>query len=308
MLPTMSSVPELAAGGSVCRVGTARRRVASAAPPTITNDATRADTSGHMPRDVCERITYATPKPNPASSASGMPERIGSGCPATSSCEDVDMSPTAPIASTMPIATTHDGRSPMNCPNATGTIAATTAVIGATTLMRATARPRYKDANAAPLIKPMSAPSSTSRAVGAWGRSSGPATRAVRQPNALAVSTTVSTDDRFVANPPKKSAEPYATAASSAMRTPTRLELTAALVQPEPVSVGVGDGTGATCRKLVDVADLHAVGSKPGLFGDDVGDFKRRRSLRAGRNADRLDVADAERRVSDVELRPVIAK
>src|SRR4051794_40972774 len=119
------------------------RPVTRAPTASIVIDAARALSNGQKPApfDVSLSRTNTAPKPTPATTA-GV-RGVGALADARSgSWADRLMNPTATTATRTPTIAAVDGRSPRaTSPQATGTTAAPTAVIGATTLMRPMARP-----------------------------------------------------------------------------------------------------------------------------------------------------------------------
>src|SRR5688572_26456369 len=94
------------------------------------------------------------PNASPAPIASGIPLAPLSAAVSA----DEDTIATASSATTTPTSDHRPGRSPERRPKSTGTTAASTDVIGATTLIRPRARPRYNRTTPAPPATPAAQP------------------------------------------------------------------------------------------------------------------------------------------------------
>ena len=107
----------------------------------IATPATREASTGQSPDSsrVFAKSTIDVPNTAPAATARPTAPRDANAAP--SSAGSLTTSPAAPMATTTPTPVTTDGRSPVNSPHPTGTTAATTAVMDATTPIRPVDRP-----------------------------------------------------------------------------------------------------------------------------------------------------------------------
>ena len=104
--------------------------------------------------------TLNRPMPSPPSSPHWRPDAAEASCPGARVT-----STTASSASRMPTTTSADGRPSSANPTVTGTTAARTPVVGATTPIRPTARPRYSEVMPITPKQPAATAQATSRAL-----------------------------------------------------------------------------------------------------------------------------------------------
>src|SRR4051794_14639460 len=166
----------------------------------------RANSNGHCPASSPDRSsdTNSSPNENPTPSANPTVPGSMAGLPAPLESMPAipPIKPTAITAATMPAMASGDGRSPVATPTATGTVAATSPVTGATTVMLPRANATYRPMTPTLLVTPAANPHQIARDVGPSDSISGTMTMHNANTTNSAISATAVAGERRLARPP----------------------------------------------------------------------------------------------------------